>query len=175
MIPTTAPTLETERLILRAPATEDEAAFIEFFGSDRAQYVGGPLIPLRASMLFMGEIGHWATRGFGLWTVQWKGETAPIGMIGGFYPDTWPEKEIGWLLFDPSVEGQGIAFEAAQAARAYLYDTLKWPTAVSYIAEENARSIALAERLGAVLDPDAPIPGHSPCLVYRHPSPEALA
>ena len=175
MIPNLAPTLETERLILRAPAAEDEPAFVDFFGSDRAQYVGGPLIPLRASMLFMGEIGHWATRGFGLWTVQRKGDPEAIGMIGGFYPATWPEKELGWLLFDPDVEGQGIAFEAAIAARSYVYGTLKWETAVSYIDAENARSIALAERLGATLDRDAPIPGHSPCLVYRHPAPEALA
>ena len=48
---------------------------------------------------------------------------------------------------------------------------------MSYIAEGNARSVALAERLGAVLDLEAAAP-EAPgkrVLVYRHPRPEGLA
>jgi RimJ/RimL family protein N-acetyltransferase len=41
---------------------------------------------------------------------------------------------------------------------------------VSYIDRNNSRSIALAERLGAVPDPDAATPDNSDDLVYRHPS-----
>lgn len=56
-------------------------------------------------------------------------------------------------------------------------------TLVSYIDPANARSIALAERLGARHDPDAPLPeGETPeeTIVYRHTpdsdgSPEAYA
>ncbi|MEL7026999.1 MAG: GNAT family N-acetyltransferase, partial [Pseudomonadota bacterium] len=47
-------------------------------------------------------------------------------------------------------------------------------TLVSYIDPENARSIALAERLGAVRDDEAEKPEDNP-LVYRHPTPEASA
>jgi RimJ/RimL family protein N-acetyltransferase len=72
-------------------------------------------------------------------------------------------------------EGKGVAYEAALAARAYAYKTVKLATLVSYISPRNARSIRLAERLGARLDPDAAYPEDDPCLVYRHPGPETLA
>ena len=70
-------------------------------------------------------------------------------------------------------EGQGYATEAASALRAYVYDNEILKTLVSYIDPRNDRSIALAERMGAALDPNAkePDPG---CLVYRHPGPEAI-
>jgi RimJ/RimL family protein N-acetyltransferase len=51
-----------------------------------------------------------------------------------------------------------------------------WQEVVSYIAPENHRSIALAERLGAALDKNAPQPKpEKPCLVYRHPKPGVAA
>jgi RimJ/RimL family protein N-acetyltransferase len=42
-----------------------------------------------------------------------------------------------------------IAFEAAQMAREFAFDTLNLSELASYIHKDNARSIALAERLGA--------------------------
>lgn len=38
-----------------------------------------------------------------------------------------------------------------------------------------ARPIALAERLGAIRDPQARTPGNDPVLVYRHPRPDGGA
>ncbi len=103
-----------------------------------------------------------------------KGEDTPLGMVGAWCPDTWPEPEIGWTVWNPAAEGKGIAFEAAQAARGYAYDVLGWPTAVSYVAPDNMRSRVLAERLGAAIDTKAASIGDPPCLVYRHPAPESL-
>ena len=61
-------------------------------------------------------------------------------------------------------------YEAAVAARRYAYDTLGWTRPVSYIHPDNARSIALAERLGCVRDPNAACPfPETPDLVFRHP------
>jgi RimJ/RimL family protein N-acetyltransferase len=94
-------------------------------------------------------------------------------MAGPWYPADWSEPELGWTLWSAAHEGKGYAHEAAVAARAHAYSVLGWTTAVSYIDPDNARSIALAERLGATLDPDAA--HHNPAdLVYRHPAPEAL-
>jgi RimJ/RimL family protein N-acetyltransferase len=79
---------------------------------------------------------------------------------------------VGWLVLAPEAEGTGLATEAARAAIADAYGRLGWPTVVSYIGPENARSIRLAEKLGAVPDPDAPQPRpEDPVLVYRHPRP----
>lgn len=170
------PVLETERLILRGPEAKDEADYVAFFTSDRAQYVGGSPDHIKAFQTFALEIGHWVARGFGMWAVTMKGDDRALGYVGCWRPGGWPENELGWILW-PQAEGKGIGFEAATAARDQAYGALGWTTAVSYIDEPNARSIRLAERLGCVQDPDAPPPAFEDdavTLVYRHPGPEEL-
>lgn len=165
------PVLHTERLTLRGPEARDWPAFRDYFASDRAAYTGGPKDEKQAWILFAAELGHWALHGFGMWTVT--RDDTPIGLVGCWFPATWPEREIGWLLWDGH-EGQGYAFEAAQAARAQCYGPFGWPTAVSYIHRENARSIALAERLGCGPDAVATQP-NAGALVFRHPAPQEIA
>lgn len=167
-------TLTTDRLILRRPTGDDWPAARAFFTSDRAATLGGPLTEGRAWRVFASEIGHWDIRGYGMWSVTRKGDPTAIALIGPWFPADWPETEVGWMVWDASAEGTGIAAEAARAAVDDAYTRLGWSTVVSYIAPANARSIRLAERLGAVPDPDAPQPKpDEPCLVYRHPRPTA--
>lgn len=173
-----APVLVTERLVLRPPEPRDYPAFPAFrafIGSERSAHVGGPLNEKDAWRAFAAGLGHWIIHGFGLWTLTEKGADKgadqAIGQVGIWYPGTWPEPEIGWTLFE-GAEGRGYACEAAVAVRAHVFGTLGWPTVVSYIRRDNARSAALAERLGAVRDDAAVRPPHAPdCLVYRHPHP----
>ncbi|WP_158965340.1 GNAT family N-acetyltransferase [Chachezhania sediminis] len=172
------PVIETERLILRAPKGSDAEASVAFFGTDRSRYMGGPQTRAQAWRSFAGVIGHWVVRGWGLFVVCEKGSDTPLGAVGPWMPEGWTDREIGWSMWDPSVEGKGYAFEAAQAARAYAYGTLGWTTAISYIDPENARSIALAKRMGCTLDDDLPLPDlpdWDGTLVFRHPGPDALA
>lgn len=172
---TQSPVLTTDRLILRKPGGRDTDTVLAFFQSDRAEYVGGPYTLGRAWRHFASEVGHWDLLGFGMWAITLKGDDRILGLAGPWCPADWPEPEIGWLVFD-GVEGKGIAFEAAQATLAHAFGTLGWTTAVSYIDHDNARSIALAKRLGAVLDPDAPQPkADYDCLVFRHPTPGGAA
>ena len=171
------PVLETERLTLRAPVASDYPAWEAFAASDRARYLGGPHDSQAAWRAFGHFVGHWVMRGYGQFTVTLKGEDRPLGSVGPWFPGGWAETEIGWILWDAGIEGKGIAREAAIAARAYAFDSLGWTTAVSYIEPENARSIALAERLGARLDPQAPLSAlhrEIGALAYRHPKPESL-
>ncbi|WP_366142056.1 GNAT family N-acetyltransferase [uncultured Roseobacter sp.] len=164
------PTLETERLILRGPKPSDAEAFMAFYRTDRSQYTGGPMTDRQAWNFFGTEIGHWTIRGFGMFVVTRKGSDDPLGIVGHWYPHGWPEKEVGWVLFDAATEGQGIAREAAEACIAHAWNVLKWDTIVSYIHPDNAASIALAERLGATIDREALQPKpETPGLVYRHP------
>ena len=177
---TDTPVLETERLTLRAPALQDAATFMAFYQTERSQYVGGPMAPRMAGLFFGSEIGHWALNGFGMFIVARKDDDTAIGLVGHWYPHDWPEKEVGWLMLDPAVEGKGYAYEAAQACITHAWTALNWPTIVSYIHPDNARSIALAERLGAVRDAKATPPKSSnpdapAALVYRHPKPENLS
>ena len=169
------PVLTTERLVLRAPVPGDADKFIAFYQTDRARFVGGPMTPRQAWNFFGTEIGHWAIRGFGMFTVTRKGSDTPLGIVGHWYPLGWPETEIGWVLFDPADEGQGIAREAAEACITHGWETLGWQTMVSYIDKGNDASVRLAERLGCTLDTDAAIPNpEKEVFVYRHPRPEGL-
>lgn len=174
LIPTLAdtPVLETERLILRAPRRGDFPAWADFVSSDRARYIGGPL-DAGPAWRAMGHLtGHWVHRGFGMFIFSEQSmPDSPIGMTGPWFPEGWPEHEIGWSLWSATAEGRGLAHEAVQAARSFAYSTLGWSTAVSYIHRDNTRSIALAERLGAVPDLHAATPDNSDNLVYRHPAP----
>ena len=176
MIQVSAPVLTTDRLTLRGPAPDDFAAYAEFYGSERSAGMGGPLDRPTAWRAFAAELGHWMIHGYGLWRVEVTATGQVIGQVGFWNPLGWSEVEIGWAMYAGS-EGKGYACEAATAARAcvdHAFGPLGWDSVVSYIDPANARSIALAERLGASLDPQAPQPkpgAHT--LVYRHNRPEA--
>lgn len=168
--------LETDRLILRQPVAGDADVWIPFCLSDRSKYVRAEDIDAnRAWRAFASVIGHWTLRGYG--TLVFANKEAPdeaLGMAGPWNPHGWPEAEIGWSLWDEASEGRGLVREAAEAARAWAYDDLGWPGAVSYIDARNTRSVRLAERLGAAPDWDAETPDGEQCVVFRHPEPEDL-
>jgi ribosomal-protein-alanine N-acetyltransferase len=166
------PTLETERLVLRAPEARDFDAFAAFFTTERSRFVGGPRSRGLSWRSFAAVIGHWHLRGYGMWSLEARDGGGWIGMVGLWYPEDWIAREIGWWIGDPAAEGRGLAREAALAARAHAYDALGWTEAFSVIDPDNARSIALATRLGCTLDRSAVTEDGQPVLVWRHPSPE---
>jgi RimJ/RimL family protein N-acetyltransferase len=167
------PVLHTDRLTLRAPGPQDWEAFRAFALSDRSAHVRPADYDAQKAWRAFGHIvGHWALRGFGLFIFSLRGTDRGIGMAGPWFPEGWPEHEIGWSVWDSAAEGRGFAAEAAAAAREHAFRDLGWTTAVSYIDPGNTRSIRLAERLGAVRDDSAATPDPTdPTLVYRHPRP----
>lgn len=165
------PVLETERLVLRAPVATDWPHWRAFMASDRSSFIRPDDLDEAKAWRAMGHlVGMWVLRGYGLFIIEAKGDPTPLGMCGPWHPIDWPEPELAWSLWSPAAEGRGIMFEAATAAHLHVFETLGWPTAVSYIDPGNARSIALAERLGAVRD-DAAARLDPADLVYRHPHP----
>lgn len=171
------PIIETPRLLLRFPRIEDEPFSREFLMSDRARYVGGPVGSGRAWRAFAHLVGQWEMRGFGMFTMVERTSGRVLGCCGHFHPEELPEPEISWSIWDTEAEGKGFAYEAALAAREDAYTRLGWTTAISAIDDGNARSIALAERLGCwredtVMEDDGcDVPVH----LYRHPSATDLA
>ncbi|KPQ05816.1 MAG: acetyltransferase [Rhodobacteraceae bacterium HLUCCA12] len=171
---TGVPVLETARLILRAPETRDFEPFATYSASARARFTGGPLDRASAWRSFCHLTGHWIHRGYGLFVIEARDDGRALGSAGPFFPEGWPEPEIGWTLWSPRDEGRGYAFEAAGAARAYAYDILGWQTAISLIDADNHRSQALARRLGCAPEGEGAVMG-SACTIWRHPAAETQA
>lgn len=161
------PTLETERLVLRAFEDRDHDAVARFYADDAgASYVGGPIDRRQAWRVIAAFVGHWHLRGFGPFAVQPKAGGDVIGWCNLWRPPEFPEIEIGWTLFEPH-RGKGYVDEAARRVRAYAFETLKLSTLVSYIAPENEPSRRVAERLGARHDGRIAINGKT-VDVWRH-------
>ncbi|WP_371056342.1 GNAT family N-acetyltransferase [Rhodosalinus sp. K401] len=176
------PRFETERLILRAPEARDWETAAAFLVSDRARFIGGPYTQTAAWRVFGHAVGHWVLRGYGQFVLEEKASGSLLGSVGPWYPNGWAECELGWSLWHASAEGKGYACEAAERLRRFAYDDLGWTTAVSYIDADNARSIALAERLGCVRDREARLPvgegsedDATEVWVFRHPAPAEAA
>ncbi|MEL7093179.1 MAG: GNAT family N-acetyltransferase [Pseudomonadota bacterium] len=171
---TIAPTITTPRLRLRGHELADFPPLCALFASDRAAYMGGAIPAKESYRWIAAEVGSWVLRGFGSWGVERISDDAFIGQIGINQPLEFPEPELGWVLLE-AFEGQGYAAEGAQAALDWWWDASDSDTLVSYIHPDNARSIALANRLGAQHDPDAPLPDgedSNETVVYRHRRPQ---
>ena len=174
MTPLTAiPTLETKRLILRAPGPQDHEVFAAFLGSDATQYIGGKRTEAQSWRYLCEVLGQWTMRGFGRWMVTLKADDTAIGLVGLHQPLDWPGQEVGWYIWAGT--GKGYAREAGQAARDYAYETLGWTTAISMIDMGNGPSVRVAEALGAVREDDYDFPDHGPVMVYRHPTPQEVS
>ncbi len=166
------PTLTTERLTLRPYEAGDFDDYAALMMSDRARYMDGPFDLKGAWFNFASDIAQWALYGWGALAVTRTDTAAVVGQVGINRIPFFPEPEIGWIAYEAH-EGKGFISEAAVAFRDWCWSTQDFKTLVSYIDAENVRSIALAERLGAVRDDAAPRPEGDDCVVYRHPVPEA--
>lgn len=168
------PVIETANLRLRGPKTADFEVFAAFMASPRATHVGGPLTRTLAWRSFCHLTGHWLHRGYSMFILADKATDAALGMSGPWFPEGWPEPEIGWSIWATQAEGRGLAYEAAFATRSHAYTALGWKTAISLIADGNTRSQALAQRMGCTRDGEFIHETFGASQIWRHPAPEHL-
>ncbi|WMJ68242.1 GNAT family N-acetyltransferase [Stenotrophomonas sp. 24(2023)] len=148
------PELHTPRLRLRAQALEDFPAYAAFLASPRAAGMGGPFDRVAAWGQFCHDLAGWALFGHGALMIERRSDGCCLGQVGINHGPLFPEKELGWLLYDGH-EGHGYASEAAIALRDWAFRAGGLQTLVSYMAPDNLASQAVARRLGGVLDPQA--------------------
>lgn len=160
------PTLETPRLILRAPRMEDFPAYAALMASPRSIYMGGPFDQRGAWGMFCHDVALWSLYGHGALMIEVRDTDTCVGQVGINHGPLFPEKELGWLLYD-GFEGHGYATEAAEALRDWAFSTLNLPTLVSYFDPENHRSMAVSARLGGTRDDNAPLQDEGD-VVYRY-------
>lgn len=157
-----APTLETDRLILRGWSAEDIKPFLRINQDPRVtEYLSGPLDHSDVIEFARRATEHFETHGFGLWAVEPKRavDGAPgalIGFVGLAVPrfdaHFMPSVEIGWRLA-PEAWGQGFATEGGRAAVAFAFDEARLSELVSFTVPANRRSRAVMERLDMICDP----------------------
>lgn len=166
------PTLDTERLRLRAFREDDLDAFAAMSADPEVmRYIGaGEPMDRNASWRTMaGFNGHWSLRGVGMWAVERLDDGAFLGRVGLHHPPYWPALECGWVLARDAW-GQGYAREAADVALAFARGARPGERLVSYIRPGNDRSVRVALALGATLEGPGELLG-LPVEVYVHANP----
>ncbi len=160
------PTLTTERLELRAFTEADFETWAGIVADPEvARYIGGVRDRMQAWLRIAAYLGHWQLRGYGQWAVVERDSGRLVGRSGLWFPEGWPELEVGWT-FARSAWGNGYATEAARAAVEWGRTELGLRRIASAIAPGNTRSIAVAERLGMRFDRKAVLPPDDEVLVY---------
>jgi RimJ/RimL family protein N-acetyltransferase len=163
------PVLETPRLRLRLPEERDLDALAAMYSDGTTmRHIGDGKVLSRAETwrAIAGMLGHWALRGYGMWTAELRSTSEAIGRIGFIDPVGWPGFELGWLIARPHWS-QGYATEGALAALGYARSTLGRERVISLIRPANAASIRVAEKLGFRRDGTVELLGSS-ALVYAN-------
>lgn len=146
------PRIETERLLLREFRQSDlDSMALMFANEEVPRFITPDGLPKDREYAWRTMTyltGHWIMRGFGMWALEERVSGRFVGYCGPYYPESWPEKEIGWTVAR-EFWGKGLASEAARAALGYARTTLKWPRVIHVIDPANTRSIAVAERIGS--------------------------
>ncbi len=160
--------LQTERLVFRQWKASDYESLAEFFSDkENARYVGGEKNAEDSWRLMASYIGHYALHGYSYLAIEEKKTQKFIGTIGIWNSEPWPEPELGyWIL--PDFQKSGYGTEAGMAVKNYALETLKLPSLVSYIDDQNTPSKLLAIRLGADHDGAIDLLDFGPHEVYRY-------
>jgi RimJ/RimL family protein N-acetyltransferase len=143
--------IETERLILREiDPKRDFENWAKTMADERTvRYLDGRVLDrARAWRNMAAIIGHWEIRGYGFFSVEEKATGEWVGRVGPWYPEGWPEPEIGWTIMREHW-GKGYATEAARASMEFAFKELGWEKVIHVILKGNERSIAVAEKLGS--------------------------
>jgi len=157
-MPPAAPSIETERLLLRQWRQEDKAPYaalnadpevMKHFPSTLAATQSDEMVDVMSSVL--------AEMGRGLWATEVKATRTFIGFIGlnlTRFALFEPRLEIGWRLAEHAW-GNGYAPEGATAVLAFGFERLELPgdEIISFTTESNLKSRRVMEKIGLVHDP----------------------
>lgn len=151
-----APTLTTQRLILRPISLEDWDAHADAWADPRmTQFIGGgPRDRATSWTKFLLGAGLWPVCGFGYWSFIERETGRFLGNGGLSRFERGIEglegvPEVGWAIV-PDGWSQGYATEAIAAALGWADTVLQAPETRCIIDPENLTSIRVAEKLGFV-------------------------
>jgi len=151
-----APTLRTKRLVLRPWRDEDLEPFAALNDDpDVMEYFPKRLTRAESDEFAARIRATLSASSFGLWAVEWPGETDFAGYVGlaipTFEADFTPCVEIGWRLARSSW-GKGVAPEAAMEVLRHGFGACGLREIVSFTSTENLRSQRVMEKIGMSRD-----------------------
>ena len=158
---TSAPALETERLLLRGFREDDLPEHTAILSDPVVmEHFGGHLFGREESWRrLLGGVGLWQLQGTGLLAAERKSDGKLVGHLGLFdyhreiTPSIEDKPELGYI-FAAEVHGQGLAREACDTLLAWADRTLNANETVAIISIGNDRSMRLARKLGFERQPD---------------------
>ncbi|MGN7178137.1 GNAT family N-acetyltransferase [Paenibacillus sp. FSL R5-0490] len=143
--------LETDRLILRW-LTPDDAAFILELLNEPAwiRYIGDKSVHTlddAKNYIVTGPMKMYSQFGYGLFLVERKERSSPIGMCGLIKRDTLDNVDIGFAFLS-RYQTQGYGFESASATLKYGHDQLDMERILAITSLDNHASSRLLEKIG---------------------------
>lgn len=149
-----APILETPRLILRPHRIVDYAACCGLWAdAEVVHFIGGVVQDAQAVWFrLLRYAGMWSLLGYGMWVIEDRESGAFLGEAGLLraergIPELERLPEAGWVL-KPQAWGKGIATEAMTAVVQWADLHADAPSLRSIIEPDNAPSIRVAEKVG---------------------------
>jgi RimJ/RimL family protein N-acetyltransferase len=140
---------ETERLVLREFHAEDAEFITQLLNTEKwIKYIGNKQVKsLEDARQYINRLAKsYNENGFGLWCIELKETSSPIGMCGLVKREGLDDIDIGFALM-PEQENKGFAFEAAAATIKIAKETGA-EKLLAITAKDNAGSIRLLEKLG---------------------------
>jgi RimJ/RimL family protein N-acetyltransferase len=148
--------LETERLRLAHLDPETDTEFILRLVNEPSflHYIGDKGVRTLADArryITDGPQKSYETNGYGLYKVELKTDSTPIGMCGLVKRDTLPDADIGFAFLE-RYWGEGYAYESADAVMRYAREKLGIKRVLAITTPDNVASGKLLNKIGLRFD-----------------------
>jgi RimJ/RimL family protein N-acetyltransferase len=142
--------IETQRLLLRRFAAADVDDFVALQADPEVRryiQLAQPFGREQAAERVENDEAEWQERGRRMLAIEERAGGRFLGRVTLHHWAQFGETEIGWALRGDA-RGRGFATEAARAFADWGFRNLDVPYLTAMIRPDNARSIAVAARLG---------------------------
>lgn len=155
--------IETSRLLLRKPDTEDFDIISEILSSpEQTKFLPNEApYPIEKQQEYLANrIKHWALNGFGTFIVCLKEDpNVKLGFVGiEFAPN--PEFVDIRYGISKSFEGKGYITEAAKKLLSWIFNNTEHTKVYGVSMPENLASIAIIKKLGMTVEDNVDLYNH---------------
>lgn len=145
------PCPKSERLRFRLPDVQDAGFYLDLMNDpDFHRNIGDRGVrgvPAMEDHIREKLLPTFGTNGFGMWLLELKSSSRPVGVCGLVDRDGFEGIDLGYALLK-DFRGQGIAREAASAVLAFNIETLGINSLFAIVSPDNEPSKSLLKAIG---------------------------